>query len=228
MALLSASKKPKVNILYQNNDLLVVDKPAGMMVHAGKGREDEPSVVDVVRKMVKDTDPLRPGIVHRLDRDTSGVMVIARNAPTKSFLQSQFKARSVQKVYVALVVGKLKLKEAILDWPIGRSPKNPLKKAIKPGGKPAQTYYKVIKEFSGFTLLELKPKTGRTHQIRVQLAHLGHPIVGDALYGKIDPKLNRHFLHAARLTLTGPDGTRRQHSSPLPSELKDLLNRLLS
>jgi len=208
--------------IYEDPDIIVLDKPAGVLTH---GSEDEslPTVVDEVRGKVDDPDPLRPGIVHRLDKDTSGVLLIAKNLPAKRWLQSQFKNRKVEKTYIGLVHGHVEHKQAVIDLPIGRHPKNPLKRAVRGNGKPAQTSYKLLKEYRNASLLELRPKTGRTHQIRVHLAHIGHPIVGDTLYGKADSNLKRHFLHASRLIIALPSGQSKSFRSPLPGDLESYL-----
>ncbi len=219
---------PSLDIIYQDKLVIVIDKPAGISVHVGQGRAGEQTIVDLIRDKVKDSDPERPGIVHRLDRDTSGVLIIAKDVKTKVFLQQQFKGRQVKKVYLALVRGVPKLERAILDWPIGRHPRNPLKRAIRPSGKPAQTEYKVKQRFGNkYALLEVYPKTGRTHQIRVHLAHLGHPVIGDRIYGKTEPNLPRHWLHAYKLTIKLPNGVSKTFTSPLPDDLKEFLETLV-
>lgn len=217
----------KLTRLHEDDDVLVIDKPAGINVHAGAGHADEDTVVDFIQDKVEDDGSGRPGIVHRLDRDTSGVLVTAKHAEAKKLLQEQFKSRQVQKQYVALVVGRPRHSRAVLNWPIGRHPKNPLKRAVRGNGREAITGYTTLEEFDGYTLLELKPKTGRMHQIRVHLAHLGHPVVGDALYGKHVPGLDRHFLHAQSLTVRLPSGASRQFTAELPRELKEFLGKLV-
>ncbi|MBI4101268.1 RluA family pseudouridine synthase [Candidatus Microgenomates bacterium] len=229
-----------MQVIYEDKSVLVVDKPAGMSVHPGHGHKGEKTVVDFVRDKVADPDKERPGIVHRLDRDTSGVLIIAKNPKAKAFLQQQFKARKVKKTYIVLVHGVPKLRHAILEWPIGRHPKNPLKRSVKGSGKPAITEYKIVKAFQlgkavskvqpwkreGVSLLEVYPQSGRTHQIRVHLSHLGYPIVGDKLYGRTNDHLNRQFLHAAKLTLKLLSGQPKTFVSPLPKALGTFLATL--
>ena len=216
-----------LTLLHEDEQLIILDKPAGVSVHPGQGRVGVQTIVDLIRDKVNDPDSERPGIVHRLDRDTSGVLVIAKDAKTKAFLQQQFQQRTVKKVYLALVNGVPKLEHAILDWPIGRHRQNPLKRAVIGRGKPAQTEYKIKKTYLGpYALLEVSPKTGRTHQIRVHLAHLGHPVVGDRLYGRRPNGLKRHWLHAHKLTLKLPSGSRKTFTSPLPKDLKAFLKKL--
>lgn len=216
----------KLQVIFEDDDLIVIDKPAGISVYAGNGRKDETTIVGLIRNKVADSDRERPGIVHRLDRDTSGVLIIARTVLAKQLLQQQFKARTVKKTYVALVVGHPEHERAVLDWPIGRNPKNPLKKAVVGRGRPSITEYKVQQGFRNTTLLEVYPKTGRTHQIRVHLSHLGHPVVGDKIYGKADPNLSRQFLHSCSLTLDLPGGARRTFTTALSRDLRNYLSAL--
>ncbi len=210
-----------LKVIYEGDGLVAIDKPAGINVHPGHGRESEPTIVDLVEKQLRQAVFL----VHRLDRDTSGVLLIAKTDVAKKYLQKQFEKRTVQKVYLAVVHGRLKHPEATLDWPIARHSKNPMKRAVRGGGKPSKTDYKVVKEVGDYTLVEVRPQSGRTHQIRVHMAHLGHPVVGDALYGKSDDGLGRLWLHATALTFH--DGTQPVTvKSPLPAELKRFLDTL--
>ena len=211
-----------MQILYEDDDVLVVNKPAGIAVHGGPNVSGQ-TVADYFKDKITDSDKERSGIVHRLDKDTSGVIIMAKNPQAKKFLQKQFKDRTVQKTYIALVRGKPKHPEAILDWPIGRNPKNPLKQAVVGQGKSAVSHYKTLQEFNGYTLLEVMPKSGRTHQIRVHLSHLGHPVVGDRVYGTDEPKLNRYFLHAKKLQIVLPSGEQHDFESELPTELSEYL-----
>lgn len=213
-------------ILFEDDDVLVVDKPAGVLSHALTKFHNEPSVASFLRqhmKSQKNDDP-RFGIVHRLDRATSGVMICAKNHETLSDLQKQFGNRTVNKTYLAVVTGVPKTPEAIIDIPLERNPKAPA--TWRPGstGKPAQTSYKVLRSANKHSLVELKPKTGRTHQIRVHLNHLGHPIVGDVLYEGED--YNRLCLHAAKLEIK-LRGQSETFKSPPPKEFDDLLKESL-
>lgn len=221
---------PGLKILYEDDDLLVVDKPAGLAVHLSESGRPQPTVAAFAREYgVIDDDPDRPGIVHRLDKDTSGLLVIAKNPSAKQFLQNEFKKRQVKKTYLALISGHLKDDQATIDLPIDRSRKRPTKRAVVPGGRPSKTHYKVIEAFSGFSLLEVELETGRTHQIRVHFSHLGHPVAGDQLYG--GPKLNgldTQFLHASKLSFTSPSGKNIKVESPLPKQLKMVLESLHS
>lgn len=215
-----------MKIIYEDNDVLVIDKPAGISVHRSSSTEVEETVADYFKNKVNDTDVERPGIVHRLDKNTSGVMIIAKNVKSKSFLQNQFKIRSVKKTYKILVEGHLKHSQAILNWPIARNTKNPLKRAVRAGGKPAVTQYREVRAYPGYTMLEAFPKTGRTHQLRVHLAHLGHPVAGDTTYGAKKTELKRQFLHAESLTIKLPNGRIRTFSSELPKDLLDFIKTI--
>jgi 23S rRNA pseudouridine1911/1915/1917 synthase len=214
-----------ITYLYNDQNLIVIDKPAGISVHPGHNKNEE-TIVSVTKNMVNDIDKDRPGIVHRLDKNTSGVLIIAKNSMAKDILQKQFKDRTVEKTYLALVEGSVKLTEAIIDQPLGRHPKNPLKRTVRHNGKRAITRYKVLNKFHKYTLVELYPKTGRTHQIRIHLAKLGNPIVGDEYYGHKNPLLNRHFLHATEIRFKNIEGESVVIKSNLPEELKNLLASL--
>lgn len=215
-------------IIYEDQDLLIVDKPAGILVHPGAGRSDEPTVADFARSRVEDSDQERPGIVHRLDRETSGLLLIAKRPAAKRYLQGLFEKRDVHKVYTALVVGHPSPPAAKIDLPLDRSLLQRVRRGVRLGGRPAITVYRTLQDFPGFALLEAEPRTGRTHQIRAHLAAIGHPVAGDRLYGApAGPgKLHRHFLHAARLELTGPSGQTVRAESPLPADLQQVLNQL--
>jgi len=214
---------PKLDlpILFESNDVLVVAKPAGILTHAAGAFNAEASVATFMRDyLADDLTGARAGIVHRLDRPTSGVLIGAKNARTLSFLQKQFADRTVRKTYLAIVAGHLPEKEAVIDMPIERNPKAPATFRVGPNGKPAKTRYKVLQETKNATLVELKPETGRTHQLRVHLAAIGHPIIGDPLYGS-GRHGDRLYLHAASLELTLPyEDTPRTFSAPVPAEFK--------
>lgn len=217
---------PKLTELYRDDDVIVIEKPAGLLSHTTK--PGEASVAASLASEVRDDDAERPGIVHRLDRDTSGVMVVARNPKAKAFLQAQFTGRKVKKTYLMLVRGTPKDLEAVIKLPIGRSKARPTSRTVRASGKEAVTRYKVLERLSGYALIEAQPETGRTHQIRVHFAHLGHPVVGDITYGdKQRPRgLSRQFLHAASLTLTLPSGTVKTFHSTLPNDLEEFLLQL--
>ena len=216
-----------LNIVYEDGDLLVVDKPAGLTVHPGPGHPDG-TLVNAVLAHCPDLQGIggtvRPGIVHRLDKDTSGLLVIAKNDHTHRSLSEQLKERSFTKEYIALTHGSLTPAEAIIDAPIGRSNTNRQRMAVAEGGRNAVTRYRVMRHFPAHTLVEVRPTTGRTHQIRVHFASIGYPLVGDSTYGKPNNNLNRHFLHASTLGFVHPsDGEYREFSAPLPLELAAFL-----
>lgn len=220
--------RQELPIIYQDDDVIVINKPAGLLTHAKGAESHEFTVADFVRPYTTDgTDTNRPGIVHRLDRGTSGVIIAAKHADAKRWLQGQFSKRNVKKTYLALVEGHLKEPEAILRLPIERNPKRPQTFRVGPNGKPAETAYAVQKSYQRYDLVELKPLTGRTHQLRVHLHYLGHPIVGDSAYGSPAPgELDRMFLHASTLELTLPSRKRQIFTAPVPPELSRYLEGL--
>lgn len=206
-------------ILYEDDNVIVVNKPSGLLTHAKGGLSDEPTVAEIIRpKTSFATDTDRPGIVHRLDRDTSGLLIIAKNPESAAHLQRQFAERTAKKTYIAITDGKPKLNAAKIDLPIGRNPSAPSTFRIDPNGKPAQTTYHVLAENDAQSLVELKPTTGRTHQLRVHLAHLNAPILGDRVYGKSSDC--RMMLHAQKLEITLPSGERKVFEAAVPDEFK--------
>ena len=206
-------------ILYEDDDVIVVNKPSGLLTHAKGGLSDEPTVAEIIRpKTSFATDTDRPGIVHRLDRDTSGLLIIAKNPESAAHLQRQFAERTAKKTYIAITDGKPKLNAAKIDLPIGRNPSAPSTFRIDPNGKPAQTTYHVLAENDAQSLVELKPTTGRTHQLRVHLAHLNAPILGDRVYGKSSDC--RMMLHAQKLEIILPSGERKVFEAAVPDEFK--------
>ncbi len=221
-------KKPEV--LFMDDQIVVINKPAGLVVYSPNSSNQE-SVARIFADKINYKDNERSGIVHRLDKDTSGVMVLARTLQAKNDLQSQFKNRKVQKKYIALVEGSLKEPKAKIDLPIARSKVSPTKMTISAEGKRSLSEYKVIKKYKHCSLIEVKLFTGRTHQIRVQFAHIGHPIVGDSKYGRAKNRvnLNRQFLHASSLKFELPtvDSSKEYNfTAPLPDELQEFLKNL--
>lgn len=220
-----------LTIVYQDPHVLVVDKPAGLSVHPGPGHPDR-TLVNALLAIATDLSGIggvqRPGIVHRLDKDTSGLMAVAKNDTAHASLSRQLKERSVDKAYLALAEGVFRRDEGEIDAPIARHPRNRKKMAIVASGRTSLTQYRVVGRFAAHTLLEAHPVTGRTHQIRVHFASLGHPLVGDPVYGKRSPLVDRHFLHAARLTFALPPDERERHTfqSPLPADLQAALDAL--
>jgi len=216
-----------LNIIYEDDDLLVVDKPAGLTVHPAPGHPAHTLVNAILSRfphLAALSDSLRPGIVHRLDRDTSGVMVVAKNSSAQAKLVEQFRARSVAKAYLVLVKGKLTPESGVIEAPIGRDPRDRKRMAVVAKGREARTEYRVIKYIGDYTLLEVRPETGRTHQIRVHLSAIGYPVVGDRVYGVKSPYLSRQFLHASRLGFNLPStGEYMEFKSELPSDLAQAL-----
>jgi len=216
-----------VPVLYEDNDVLVVDKPAGLTVHPAPGHRGHTLVNAVLSHLATiEGDAERPGIVHRLDRDTSGVMVIARNAAAHAGLAAQFKQHKVTKVYLALVRGRLSPEEGVIESAIGRDTGDRKKMAVtgESRGRQAVTRYRVLRYTGNYTYLEVMPQTGRTHQIRVHLAAIGYPVVGDATYGVEVSFLSRQFLHAHRLGFHLPStGGYVEFTSPLPADLEQAL-----
>jgi 23S rRNA pseudouridine1911/1915/1917 synthase len=242
-----AAEKIPLKILYEDADLIVIDKTAGMVVHPGAGVESGTLVNALVyhfNELSQKAGRVRPGIVHRIDKETSGLLVVAKNDLAHERLSDQFRDRLVFKLYVALCYGRLSRERGEIDAPIGRSPHNRTRMAVLRGGagRTAHTLFEVADRFQQFTLLkvQIKIKTGRTHQIRVHLAHIGHPVVGDATYGGgrensiLDPRikrgikgLGRHFLHSAQMAFAHPrTGERLEFASPLPGELTAFLGQL--
>jgi len=224
-----------LDIVYQDDDVVIINKPAGLVVHPGRNAPRRvPTLVQALLHYFPDIrnvgeDTLRPGIVHRLDKDTSGLMVVARHNESFQYLKNLFKNREVEKRYLALVKGNLSNTEGKINLKISRSKSMPTKQsASKTEGREALTYYRVIRRFKGYDLVEASPKTGRMHQIRVHLKALGHPVAGDVKYGHKNqlPGLNRHFLHSYYMKLTLPCGQVKEFKAELPEELKKALKTL--
>lgn len=206
-----------IPIVYEDDNVLVIDKPTGVLSHALTKFHNEASVASFLRqKLAGTTEDGRFGIVHRLDRLTSGIMICAKNHETMRYLQKQFADRAVKKTYVAIVSGVPKLEQAVLDWPIERNPKSPARFRVGPNGKPSQTEYKLMKTNQKYSQLELHPLTGRTHQLRVHLQHLKHSIVGDQLYD--GEEADRLYLHAHSLTIKLPGDEKRVFTATLPKQ----------
>lgn len=226
-----------LEIVYEDDDLVVINKPAGMVVHPAQGHSSG-TVVNALLARYPDLANLaeeddaaadRPGIVHRLDQDTSGLMLVARTAAALGQLQQQFKQREVEKIYLALVYGQPAAPEGIIDVPLGRDSQHRQKFAPRPDGKPARTHYQLLENYGAYSLLEIGLETGRTHQIRVHLAWLKCPVVGDTVYGrKKNPLgLRRQFLHAWRLRFQHPrTGETIRLEAPLAEALQRVLDDL--
>jgi 23S rRNA pseudouridine1911/1915/1917 synthase len=221
-----------LEVLYEDDTLAVVNKPAGMVVHPAYGHRSGTLVNAVLARwppLGAWSEPERAGIVHRLDKETSGVIVIAKTEAMHAYLQAQFKDREVHKQYLALVEGTPDTPEGRIEAPIGRDPKHRKRMRVLSDGREAVTEFRIAEYYQDFSLLEVFPYTGRTHQIRVHMAFIGHPVVGDTVYGrrKQRVKLKRHFLHAASISLTRPDDDAPLTvDAPLPAPLQDVLRKL--
>jgi len=219
-------KPPKIElpIIYEDDDVVVIDKPAGILSHSKGALNLEATVASFIKPRIKDKtlSGNRAGIVHRLDRPTSGVIIAAKNADSLVKLQKQFSKRNAKKIYIAIVEGLLEPTEAIIDAPIMRNPAKPQTFKVSSAGKPAITQYKVLKSFEkgskAYSLVELRPLTGRTHQIRVHMAYINHPIVGDHVYGHDGDGL---MLHAKSLEITLPNSERKVFSAKIPVRIEE-------
>lgn len=214
---------PKVDlpVIYEDDDCIVLDKPVGVLTHSKGAFNPEATVASFIKDRLTDMSGERAGIVHRLDRATSGVIVCAKNRSAQTWLQKQFAQRKSKKVYIAIIAGNIEPKEAIINMPIERDPKSPKQFRVGGNGKSAETSYRVIQERNSYTMLELKPRTGRTHQLRVHLKQLKHPIVGDELYGGVPAQ--RLMLHALRLELTLPSKERKIFETEIPAAFNDIM-----
>ena len=222
-----------LDIIYEDSDIIVVNKPKGMVVHPANGNPDG-TLVNAILSICKNSlsgigGELRPGIVHRLDKDTSGLIIVAKNDKAHINMSEQIKERNVKKTYIALVRGVIKENEATINMPIGRSTKDRKKMAVTKNGKQAITHFKVLKRYSKYTLLEIKIETGRTHQIRVHMAEIGYPVVGDAVYsnGKNEFGIEGQMLHAYKLEFMHPITNKHMElTAPLPQYFEEILKKL--
>ena len=219
-----------IEVVYEDDDIIVVNKPKGLVVHPANGNPDG-TLVNAIMAMCKERlsgigGELRPGIVHRLDKDTSGLLIVAKNDKAHINMSEQIKNRQVTKKYIALVRGVIQEDDATIDMPIGRSTKDRKKMAVTKNGKQAVTHFKVLKRYPKYTLLEVKIDTGRTHQIRVHMAEIGHPVVGDMVYsnGKNDFGIQGQMLHAKSLDFKHPITGKQMHlEAELPQYFKSIL-----
>ena len=222
-----------LDIIYEDNDILIINKEKGIVVHPGNGNIDG-TLANAVMALCKGSlsgigGKIRPGIVHRIDKDTSGLIIIAKNDNAHINLSKQIQNREVKKTYIALVRGNVKENEATINMPIGRSTKKKKKMAVTKTGKEAITHFKVLKRYLEYTLLEVNIETGRTHQIRVHLSQIGYPIVGDEVYsnGKNPFNVKGQMLHAAKLTFKHPTTNKEvTFEAPLPKYFIEVLERL--
>lgn len=224
----------KLDVVFENEDVIVVNKPAGMVVHPAAGHASG-TLVHAALGHAPEIEgvggELRPGVVHRLDKDTSGLIILAKNERAQRDLQEQFQNREIDKSYIALVDGRPATPNGRIDAPIGRDPRERKRMAVVRAakGRAAVSEYRILERFDQHTLLEVNPHTGRTHQIRVHLAFIGCSVVGDRVYGRRNPSLpiERQFLHAARLGLRLPGETKMRHfEAPLPADLQQVLDNL--
>jgi 23S rRNA pseudouridine1911/1915/1917 synthase len=224
-----------LDVLYEDERLLVINKPAGMVVHPAPGNRRGTVVAALLHHWHgprPGLDPFRPGIVHRLDKDTSGVLIIAKDAAALAALGHQFRRREVKKQYLAWVWGRVRRQSGTISDPIGRNPVHRTRMAVRRGGRAAETVFEVVERCDEVTLLRLFPRTGRTHQLRVHLAAIGHPIVGDAVYGRRrgagTPLIERQALHAEQIEFCHPGTGECMHfTAPIPSDLLALRARCL-
>lgn len=221
-----------LTVVYEDQDLVIIDKPQGMVVHPAHGNWDQ-TLVNALLFQVQDLSgingELRPGIVHRLDKDTSGLLVVAKNDRSHRHLAEQIKTHSFTREYTALVHGQVRENQGIIEAPIGRDPRDRKKMAVVAGGRPSITGYQVLERFANYTLVRCRLETGRTHQIRVHMSYLGYPVVGDPLYGprKNQWGLNKQLLHASLLTIEHPaTGEVMTFQSPLPEYFDIILKEL--
>ena len=222
-----------LNVIYEDEDIIVINKEKGMVVHPGNGRTEDTLVNALMQKCKNSLSgiggKIRPGIVHRLDKDTSGIIIVAKNDKAHINLSEQIKNRKVNKYYIALVRGNVIENNATINMPIARSTKDRKKMAVSEKGKEAITHFNVLKRYNGYTLLKLKIDTGRTHQIRVHLAEIGHPVVGDEVYsnGKNKFGVKGQCLHAKRIEFVHPTSNKKMVlEAELPKYFKDILEKL--
>lgn len=222
-----------LDVVYEDNDILVVNKQKGLVVHPGNGNPDG-TLVNAIMAHCKDSlsgigGEIRPGIVHRLDKDTSGLLIVAKNDNAHINISEQIKQHKVKKTYIALVRGVVKENNATIDMPIARNKNDRLKMAVSKDGKNAVTHFKVIKRYEGYTLLEIVIETGRTHQIRVHMSEIGYPVVGDGVYsnGKNPFGVEGQMLHSAKLEFTHPvTGEKMQFEAKLPKYFEEIICKL--
>jgi 23S rRNA pseudouridine1911/1915/1917 synthase len=211
----------KVPVIYEDADCVVINKPAGILSHAKGVVSDEPTVASWLEPKLEGLEGNRAGIVHRLDRHTSGVMICAKNPKSLAWLQKQFSGRKVKKIYRAVVIGLPEHEHAVIDMPIERNPNKPSTFRVGVNGKSAQSEYQIIKSSKHFSLVEVRPQTGRTNQLRVHFKAINHPILGDSIYG--GPPADRVFLHAMSLELTLPNKQRKIFEAKQPNDFNIVL-----
>lgn len=222
-----------LDIVYEDKDLLIINKPSGMVVHPGNGNKTHTLVnalIGYTSNLSTTQDEFRPGIVHRIDKDTSGLIVIAKNNKTHELLAEMFKNKTINRYYIALVIGQIPVNEGIIDAPIGRDPNERKRYTVtKNNSKTAITHFKVLKRYKGYTLIKLKLSTGRTHQIRVHMKYIGYPIYNDPVYTNAKCTPFGQFLHSKEIDFIHPITNKQiQLEAPLPKEFQDFINTLTS
>ena len=225
--------KMQLNIVYEDDDLMIINKPSGMVVHPGNGNHEHTLVnalLGYTNNLSTNNDDIRPGIVHRIDKDTSGLMVVAKNNKCHELLAEAFKNKTINRYYTALVIGELDTESGIIDAPIGRDPNERKRYTVtKQNSKTAITHFNVIKRYKGYTLLNLKLDTGRTHQIRVHMKYIGYPIYNDPIYTNAKCSDFGQFLHSREIDFNHPITNKHLHfTAPLPKEFQDFINNLTS
>ena len=223
----------KLDIVYEDDDLMIINKPSGMVVHPGNGNHEHTLVnalLGYTNNLSTNNDDIRPGIVHRIDKDTSGLMVVAKNNKCHELLAEAFKNKTINRYYTALVIGELDTESGIIDAPIGRDPNERKRYTVtKQNSKKAITHFNVIKRYKGYTLLNLKLDTGRTHQIRVHMKYIGYPIYNDPVYTNAKCSDFGQFLHSREIDFNHPITNKHLHfTAPLPKEFQDFINNLTS
>lgn len=221
----------KLDIVYEDNDLMIINKPSGMVVHPGNGNHEHTLVnalMGYTNTLSKGSNEFRPGIVHRIDKDTSGLLVVAKNDKTHELLAENFKNKTINRYYTALVIGNLDTDEGIIDAPIGRDKENRKRNTVtKENSKNAITHFNIIKKYKGYTLINLKLDTGRTHQIRVHMKYIGYPVYNDPVYTKNKCTPFGQFLHSREIDFIHPISGKHLHfEAPLPKEFQDFLSNL--
>lgn len=223
-------KEMPLDIYYEDDDIIVVNKPSGLTVHPGSGNYDNTLVnglLHYTERLSDVAEDKRPGIVHRLDKDTSGLMLVAKSNKAHEILADDFKNKRVERIYYALIEGHLEAANIFIDAPIGRDQNNFQKMTVKKGGKSARTHATVLQKYVGYSLIKLKLETGRTHQIRVHMAYIGHPIVNDPVYGKNKATEFGQMLHSKEIRFQHPvTGKTLEFSADLPKEFEDFLKTL--
>lgn len=223
----------KLDIVYEDDDLMIINKPSGMVVHPGNGNHEHTLVnalLGYTNNLSTNNDDIRPGIVHRIDKDTSGLMVVAKNNKCHELLAEAFKNKTINRYYTALVIGELDTESGIIDAPIGRDPNERKRYTVtKQNSKTAITHFSVIKRYKGYTLLNLKLDTGRTHQIRVHMKYIGYPIYNDPVYTNVKCTSFGQFLHSREIDFNHPITNQHLHfTAPLPKEFQDFIDKLTS